>query len=93
MPRYSFHLREDVDVLDEEGIELPSLEVGTDFFIGNSTTESDRIFIDHKLASTFEQVMSSAKQTQAGVVITLGRTEIVLDKVNLANLDASDFFF
>jgi hypothetical protein len=65
----------------------------TDFFGGDAKAQGDQILIDRQSASSFEQVISQARQTQTAVVITMDRAEIVLEGAKLASLDAGDFFF
>jgi hypothetical protein len=65
----------------------------TDFFAGDLNAQGDQILIDRQLASTFEQVMSYARQAHNAVVISMDRTEIVLEGAKLGSLDAGDFFF
>ena len=56
MPRYFFHLRNDLSVNDEEGIDLPSIEAAraraTEFAVdmaAASVTEHHRIILNHRI--------------------------------------------
>lgn len=56
MPRFYFHLRNDLDVPDEEGKELPSLEAALELaasearkLAGEIVKESGRITLSHRI--------------------------------------------
>jgi hypothetical protein len=56
MPRFFFHLRDDLDVRDEEGLELPSLDAARDhatsdarFTIGQTAMDEGKINFDHRI--------------------------------------------
>ncbi len=56
MPRYYFHLHDDVDAPDDEGVELPGLEVARQralhdarFSAAESVKDRGRIVLDHHI--------------------------------------------
>lgn len=56
MPRYFFHLHNDVDAVDEEGVELPDLPAArlvalhhARFSAGQAIKETGRMVLDHRI--------------------------------------------
>lgn len=56
MPRYFFHLHNDVDAIDEEGVELANLAAARTialhnarFSAGQAIKETGRIVLDHRI--------------------------------------------
>ncbi|WP_166041289.1 hypothetical protein [Sphingosinicella sp. YJ22] len=56
MPRYFFHLHNDMDVTDHEGAELPSLEAARAYAVrearclfGDAVTEKGRVVLAHRI--------------------------------------------
>jgi hypothetical protein len=62
MPRFYLHLRNDLDVPDEEGVELPDLEAAraraaanARFTLGQTAMDEDKINFTHRIDIEDEQ--------------------------------------
>ncbi len=70
---------------------LTGKDVITDFQAGAGV--SDVIQLSSKVYSSFDDVISHATDTDDGVLITYDKGTILLEDVDVADLNANDFFF
>lgn len=72
----------------------PGKEVVSDFQVAVGSTAGDQLWIDHRLSSSFADIMAHAVQSGTSVVITFDKNDtITLEHVTLSSLHASDFLF
>ncbi|MEO6224597.1 MAG: Ig-like domain-containing protein [Sphingomicrobium sp.] len=64
----------------------------TDFRAGTSGVVGDQLYVDHRLAASFADVMAHATQSGTSVVIAFDKATVVtLEHVDIASLHAGDF--
>jgi Ca2+-binding RTX toxin-like protein len=72
----------------------PGKESVADFQAAAGGTAGDQLWIDHRLATSFSDVMAHATQSGTSVLITFDKNDVItLEHVTLGSLHASDFLF
>jgi hypothetical protein len=72
----------------------PGKQTIVDFDSGAAAASGDQLFIDSQLAANFADLMSRAKQTGTGTVISFTKSHVItLEHVSPSELQASDFIF